>query len=91
MRSEARVEAERIVTEGKKELEVLSRRRQDINAEITRVQDVLEALESFQQPIDGGKSNSQNVTQNGKNTVTAGAAAGTTRTGSKRSDDAPLD
>ena len=39
--------------EGKRELEVLVRRREDINAEISRVQDVLEALESFEAP--GGK------------------------------------
>ena len=36
--------------EGKRELEVLVRRREDINAEISRVQDVLEALESFEAP-----------------------------------------
>ena len=38
------------VEEGKRELEVLMRRREDINAEISRVQDVLEALESFEAP-----------------------------------------
>ena len=50
MRTEAEAEAARIVDEGKRELEVLVRRREDINAEISRVQDVLEALESFEAP-----------------------------------------
>ena len=49
-------EAKQMVEEGKRELEVLVRRREDINAEISRVQDVLEALESFEAP-PGGKDN----------------------------------
>jgi prefoldin subunit 5 len=48
--------ARQAVEEGKRELEILVRRRQDINAEISRVQDVLEALESFEAP-GGGKEN----------------------------------
>jgi prefoldin subunit 5 len=68
------------VAEGRRELETLVRRREDINAEISRVQDVLEALESFETPGGGAK-----------NAVAAGAAAGGTRTGGKRNDDAPLD
>ncbi|MDQ0833467.1 hypothetical protein QF032_005311 [Streptomyces achromogenes] len=51
------------------------RRREDINAEISRVQDVLEALESFEAPPgskDGG--------------VKAGAAIGAPRSGGKPSD-----
>jgi hypothetical protein len=47
------------------------------------VQDVLEALESFQAPGEGGKA--------AKSAVTAGAGAGATRSSGKRSDDAPLD
>jgi hypothetical protein len=62
-------------------LEILVRRRQDINTEISRVQDVLEALESFEAPSSG----------NAKSTVAAGAGAGAARTGGKRIDDAPLD
>jgi hypothetical protein len=57
------------------------RRREDINAEISRVQDVLEALESFEAPSSGST----------KSTVAAGAGAGTTRTSGKRTDDTPLD
>lgn len=80
VKGEARAEAERVVAEGRRELEVLVRRREDINAEISRVQDVLEALESFEAPGGSGKS-----------AVAAGAGAPATRTSGKRSDEAPLD
>ena len=63
VKGEARSEAERIVAEGRRELDTLVRRREDINAEISRVQDVLEALESFEAPGSGAS----------KNTVAAGA------------------
>ena len=53
LKAEATARPRRTVEEGKRELEVLVRRREDINAEISRVQDVLEALESFEAP-DGG-------------------------------------
>ncbi|MFD0513147.1 hypothetical protein ACFQ0Q_27835 [Streptomyces aureus] len=76
--SEAQAEAERTVTEGKRELEVLVRRREDINAEISRVQDVLEALESFEAPSAGGGTK--------EGAVKAGAAAGATRSGGKGSE-----
>jgi F0F1-type ATP synthase membrane subunit b/b' len=75
LKAEAIREARRTVEEGKRELEVLVRRREDINAEISRVQDVLEALESFEAPAgskDGG--------------VKAGAAIGAPRSGGKPSD-----
>lgn len=75
IKADAEQEARRTVEEGKRELEVLVRRREDINAEISRVQDVLEALESFEAPSgnkDGG--------------VKAGAAAGATRSGGKASE-----
>jgi hypothetical protein len=62
-------------------LETLVRRREDINAEISRVQDVLEALESFEAPGSGG----------GKSAVAAGAGAPTTRASGKRIEDAQLD
>lgn len=71
------------MNEGRRELDTLVRRREDINAEIGRVQDVLEALESFEAPGGAAKST--------KSTVSAGAAAGSARTGGKRNDDAPLD
>lgn len=70
LKAEAIREAKRTVEEGKRELEVLVRRREDINTEISRVQDVLEALESFETPSagkDGG--------------VKAGAAVGAPRSG----------
>ena len=73
--AEAVEEARRTVEEGKRELEVLVRRREDINAEISRVQDVLEALESFEAP-GGGKDNG----------VKAGATVGAPRSGGKSSD-----
>jgi hypothetical protein len=72
LKAEAIREARRTVEEGKRDLEVLVRRREDINAEISRVQDVLEALESFEAPTaakDGG--------------VKATATAGATRSGGK--------
>jgi F0F1-type ATP synthase membrane subunit b/b' len=75
LKAEAVREARRTVEEGKRELEVLVRRREDINAEISRVQDVLEALESFEAP--GGAKDSG---------VKAGAAAGATRTSGKSSE-----
>jgi hypothetical protein len=70
LKAEAVREAKRTVEEGKRELEILVRRREDINAEISRVQDVLEALESFEAPgagKDGG--------------VKAGATVGAPRSG----------
>ncbi|MDX2974727.1 hypothetical protein, partial [Kribbella solani] len=75
LKAEAIREAMRSVEEGKRELEVLVRRREDIQAEISRVQDVLEALESFEAPSsakDGG--------------VKAGAAVGSPRSGGKQTD-----
>ncbi len=52
IKAEAIREARAAVEEGKRELEVLIRRREDINADL-RVQDVLEALESFEAPSAG--------------------------------------
>jgi F0F1-type ATP synthase membrane subunit b/b' len=75
LKAEAIREAKRTVEEGKRELEVLVRRREDINAEISRVQDVLEALESFEAP-SSGKDNG----------VKAGATVGAPRSGGKSSD-----
>ena len=75
LRAEAIREAKATVEEGKRELEILVRRREDIQAEISRVQDVLEALESFEAPSANKDSG-----------VKAGAAAGITRTGGKSSD-----
>ena len=66
---------EAAVEEGRRELEVLVRRREDIQAEISRVQDVLEALESFEAPASGKDGG-----------VKAGAAAGATRSGGKPSE-----
>ena len=54
---------------------MLVRRREDINAEISRVQDVLVALESFEAPSSGKDGG-----------VKTGAAAGATRSGGKSSD-----
>ena len=48
--SKAEQDAERMLAEGQQELAALVRRREDIQAEISRVQDVLEALESFSSP-----------------------------------------
>lgn len=75
LKAEAVREARATVDEGKRELEVLVRRREDINAEISRVQDVLEALESFEAP-GGAKDNG----------VKAGATVGAPRSGGKSSD-----
>ena len=75
LKAEAIREARRTVEEGKRELEVLVRRREDINAEISRVQDVLVALESFEAPSSGKDGG-----------VKTGAAAGATRSGGKSSD-----
>jgi dsDNA-specific endonuclease/ATPase MutS2 len=75
LKAEAIREAKRTVEEGRRELEILVRRREDINAEISRVQDVLEALESFEAP-----SSSKD------NGLKAGAAAGATRSGGKSSE-----
>lgn len=70
LKTEAIREARRTVEEGRRELDILVRRREDINAEVSRVQDILEALESFEAapPTRGGG-------------VRAGAAAGATRPG----------
>ena len=63
--------------EFQRELEVLVRRREDINTEISRVQDVLEALESFEGPGNGeGKGGG----------VKAAAGAGATRSSGKQSE-----
>src|SRR5262249_26965965 len=75
IKAEAIREARKAVEEGKRELEILVRRREDINAEISRVQDVLEALESFEAP-SGGKDGG----------VKAGAAVGAPRSGGKTSE-----
>ncbi|MFH8613153.1 hypothetical protein ACH4D5_37375 [Streptomyces sp. NPDC018029] len=58
IKAEAVLEAERTVEEGRRELGILMRRREDINAEISRVQDVLEALESFEAPPTSRNGNS---------------------------------
>ncbi len=75
LKTEAVREAQSMVEEGKRELEVLVRRREDINAEISRVQDVLEALESFEAPSSGKDGG-----------VKAGATAGAPRSGGKSSE-----
>ncbi|MEU1168003.1 hypothetical protein ABZ372_50485, partial [Streptomyces sp. NPDC005921] len=75
LKAEAIREARRTVEEGKRELEILERRRENINGEISRVQDVLEALESFETPSagkDGG--------------VKAGSSVGAPRSGGKASE-----
>ncbi|GAA2913635.1 hypothetical protein GCM10020221_06680 [Streptomyces thioluteus] len=51
------------------------KRREDIQAEISRVQDVLEALESFESPGAGGSK---------EGGVKATAGAGATRSGGKQ-------
>ncbi|MEV4442880.1 hypothetical protein AB0K09_28490, partial [Streptomyces sp. NPDC049577] len=76
LRTEAQEEATRLLDEAKRELEVLVRRREDINAEISRVQDVLEALESFESPGAGGSK---------EGGVKAAAAVGATRSSGKQS------
>ncbi|WP_431774844.1 protein kinase domain-containing protein [Streptomyces cucumeris] len=50
LRIAAQREAELTIDQGRRELQLVLRRREDINAEISRVQDVLEALESFEPP-----------------------------------------
>ena len=75
LKAEAIREARQTVEEGKRELEILVRRRENINAEISRVQDVLEALESFEAP-SGGKDGG----------VKAGAVVGAPRSGGKASE-----
>lgn len=80
LRADAEAEAKQTVDEGKRELDVLVRRREDINAEISRVQDVLEALESFEAPTGGGKP-----ADGSAGGAKAPAAAGT-RSGGKSSE-----
>lgn len=80
IKREAEEEAERVVAEGQRELEVLMRRRADINQEISRVQDVLEALEGFE-------SQPRLAAPGGSGTgVKAGASAGSSRSGGKQND-----
>ena len=89
-----RAEAERTVEAGQRELEVLVRRQEDINAEISRVQDVLEALESFEtsgaagRRSEGGngKKNRSCRTPGQPNGGAAGVGAGTTRSSGKDSE-----
>ncbi|MYU48120.1 M protein, partial [Streptomyces sp. SID7803] len=81
LRTDAEAEAKRVVEEGRRELEVLVRRRADINTEISRVQDVLEALESFETPPGAGGKGGAAPAAN----VKAGASAGT-RSSGKQSD-----
>ncbi|WP_112410742.1 serine/threonine-protein kinase [Streptomyces geranii] len=50
LRAEALRYSKNTAEESRRELEILARRREDIGAEATRVQDVLEALESFKIP-----------------------------------------
>ncbi|MGO4421950.1 hypothetical protein AB4Z54_25405, partial [Streptomyces sp. MCAF7] len=83
-RADAEAEARRIVDEGKRELELLKRRQEDINAEISRVQDVLAALESFEAPTSGSSSGG-NSGRNENGGVKTAAGAGTRASG-KRSD-----
>ncbi|MDH6129794.1 hypothetical protein [Kitasatospora sp. GP82] len=46
----ARAEAQRITDEGRREVDELVRRRRDLNREIARTQDVVDALEMFEHP-----------------------------------------
>ncbi|HWM38921.1 MAG TPA: hypothetical protein VNS49_17555, partial [Streptomyces sp.] len=90
IRTEAEAEAERTVESGQRELEVLERRQENINAEISRVQDVLEALESFETPgsgggAEGGSGKKGSADTGSTNGVAAGVGAGTTRSGGKDS------
>ncbi|MEU6992407.1 hypothetical protein ABZ953_17330 [Streptomyces sp. NPDC046465] len=55
----ATVSANEKLQEVHRELDLLTRRREDINSEITRVQDVLEALESFEAPTGTGRSGAE--------------------------------
>ena len=57
LRADAEQKAKQTVEDGERELDVLVRRRADIQTEISRVQDVLEALESFETPSGGAKDN----------------------------------
>ncbi|MET8829983.1 protein kinase [Streptomyces sp. NPDC004610] len=50
IKAEAVQEARRTVEEGTRELEKVLRRREEVKVEIDRVQDVLEALESYERP-----------------------------------------
>ena len=52
------------------------RRREDIQAEISRVQDVLEALESFEAPGGGKDGGSNSGANSGSGGVKAGASSG---------------
>lgn len=77
IKADAEQEATAMIDKGQRDLDVLVRRREDINAEISRVQDVLEALESFEAPSGGGGKDGG---------VKAGATAGATRSGGKGSE-----
>ncbi|KIX68461.1 hypothetical protein SF12_21530 [Streptomyces sp. MBRL 601] len=81
IKREAEEEAERVVAEGQRELEVLMRRRADINQEISRVQDVLEALEGFESQPAGKAAPGGSGTG-----VKAGASAGSSRSGGKQNE-----
>ncbi len=106
MRSEARAEAKRVTDEGRRELDELVRRRKDINTEISRVQDVLSALEAFEAPSPvaqaatggagggtaNGGTNSRNSGSGGRDAAPkAGAGVGAPRSGGNRSGGAPPD
>lgn len=85
IKADAEQEATAMIDKGQRDLDVLVRRREDINAEISRVQDVLEALESFEAPSGGGGKTASN-SGSAAGGVKAGAAAGATRSGGKGSE-----
>ncbi len=74
--------------EGQRELDELVRRRKDINTEISRVQDVLSALEAFEAPAPAAHSNGGSKKDGGPK---AGAGVGSPRSGGNRSGGAPPD
>ncbi|MEU0414521.1 hypothetical protein ABZ307_43075 [Streptomyces griseorubiginosus] len=55
---QANRQASLAIAEAERQVAVLMRRREDINVEISRVQDVIEALESFEAPIQTVKAGS---------------------------------
>jgi hypothetical protein len=98
----ARAEAKRVTDEGRRELDELVRRRKDINTEISRVQDVLSALEAFEAPspvqqaaarekAPAEKPSGRKGGAGGNGGSKAGAGVGAPRSGGSRSERTPPD
>lgn len=81
LRAEATREGKRTVEEGKRELERLVHRRENLNAEISRVQDVLSALESFEEQGSRRREDSPGTSSDNRGAagVTEANPAGRTR------------